>query len=108
MIIVLTTSRGPIGVEPSSVRAVLPNKADSACTVVFSESHSIEVIGSLAKIRSKLDGDGAAARPAATESEGSSEAAPPASESEDDASSRPSRPTRPPGAPPLRPRPLSR
>ena len=60
MIVVLTTSKGPVGVVPEAVRAVVPNKADSACTVVFSESHSIEVVGSLAKIRSKLNESGEA------------------------------------------------
>ena len=55
MIVVLTTSKGPVGVVPEAVRAVVPNKADTACTVIFSESHSIEVVGSLAKIRTKLN-----------------------------------------------------
>ena len=72
MIVVLTTSKGPVGVVPEAVRAVMPNKADTACSVIFSESHSIEVVGSLAKIRSKLNETGDApaeskdtARPAA-------------------------------------------
>lgn len=93
MIIVLTTSRGPIGVEPSSVRVIVPNKADSACTISFTESHSIEVIGALAKIRTKLSGDtGENAAPAKTEEIESADAAPAP------------RPARAPASPGMRPR----
>ena len=55
MLVVLNGTSGPIAVQTGRIRAVIPNADDTACTISFSSTHQIEVLGSLAKVRGKLD-----------------------------------------------------
>ena len=66
MLVILNIASGPIAVQTDQIRAIVPNADDSACIISFSDSHTIEVIGSLAKVRGKLEG--AVSAPAASSS----------------------------------------
>ena len=67
MLVILNTAKSAIAVQTDRIRAITPNRDDTACIVSFSETHEIEVVGSLAKVRGKLAPAAPAAAPPAVD-----------------------------------------